>query len=53
MNHRSFLLAALALGGAPSVNAVLRFSCSELVTERLDPFVPPSSSSSSRCPQAN
>lgn len=28
------LLAAIA----PSVHAILRFSCSELVTERLDPY---------------
>ncbi|KAK4155735.1 hypothetical protein C8A00DRAFT_41665 [Chaetomidium leptoderma] len=37
----NFLAATLALAGAPSVDAVLRFSCSELVTERLDPLVFP------------
>ncbi|KAK4185361.1 hypothetical protein QBC35DRAFT_537807 [Podospora australis] len=41
MHSRSLLAAALALAGAPSVDAVLRFSCSELVTERLDPLVFP------------
>ncbi|KAE9366079.1 hypothetical protein N431DRAFT_472643 [Stipitochalara longipes BDJ] len=34
------LLAALALI-APNVNAIMRFSCSQLVTERLDPLVNP------------
>ncbi|KAL2181150.1 uncharacterized protein P884DRAFT_281448 [Thermothelomyces heterothallicus CBS 202.75] len=43
LQQRSVLAAALALAGAPSVNAVLRFSCSELVTERLDPLVFPGS----------
>jgi len=37
VQQSSFLAAALALAGAPSVDAILRFSCSELVTERLDP----------------
>jgi hypothetical protein len=41
LQQRSLFAAALALAGAPSVDAVLRFSCSELVTERLDPFVFP------------
>lgn len=39
MHSRNVLAAAVALAGAPSVHAVLRFSCSELVTERLDPYV--------------
>lgn len=41
MHSRNVLAAAVALAGAPSVHAVLRFSCSELVTERLDPLVFP------------
>lgn len=36
-------LAALALL-APGANALLRFSCSQLVTERLDPLVNPGES---------
>ncbi|KAK4223294.1 hypothetical protein QBC38DRAFT_53957 [Podospora fimiseda] len=35
------LASVLALATAPGTNAVLRFSCSELVTERLDPLVFP------------
>ncbi|KAL2262372.1 hypothetical protein VTK26DRAFT_1555 [Humicola hyalothermophila] len=48
MHRRSLLVAAiLALTGTPSVDAgVLRFSCSELVTERLDPLVFPGASQS-------
>lgn len=30
-------LAALAALGAPGVNAMLRFSCSQLLIDRLDP----------------
>lgn len=36
MLSASILTAALLLGGA-NANSVLRFSCSQLVTERLDP----------------
>ncbi len=39
LRQRSILAAALAFVGAPGVDAILRFSCSELVTERLDPSV--------------
>ncbi|KAL2147653.1 hypothetical protein VTI28DRAFT_8107 [Corynascus sepedonium] len=46
VQQRNLLAAALALAGAPSVDAVLRFSCSELVTERLDPLVFPGSNPS-------
>ncbi|KAK3295368.1 uncharacterized protein B0H64DRAFT_145002 [Chaetomium fimeti] len=46
LQQRSVLAAALALAGAPSVDAVLRFSCSELVTERLDPLVFPGAAQS-------
>ncbi|KAK3302649.1 uncharacterized protein B0T15DRAFT_562604 [Chaetomium strumarium] len=41
VQQHSLLAAALALAGAPRVDAVLRFSCSELITERLDPLVFP------------
>ncbi|KAK3388003.1 hypothetical protein B0H63DRAFT_500953 [Podospora didyma] len=40
MMYPSVLAVALALG-APSVHALLRFSCSQLVVERLDPLVFP------------
>ncbi|CAI6031194.1 unnamed protein product [Clonostachys chloroleuca] len=38
--HRSFM-GALALAAPACVNAMLRFSCSELVVDRLDPLVQP------------
>ncbi|KAK3987470.1 hypothetical protein QBC44DRAFT_400110, partial [Cladorrhinum sp. PSN332] len=41
MHYSSLFASALALAAAPGANAVLRFSCSELVTERLDPLVFP------------
>jgi hypothetical protein len=37
VEQRALLAAALALAGTPGAEAILRFSCSELVTERLDP----------------
>lgn len=49
MLHRSFLAAALAFAGAPGADAILRFSCSELVTERLDPSVLPRHATKHRC----
>ncbi|KAL2270526.1 hypothetical protein VTJ83DRAFT_2710 [Remersonia thermophila] len=41
VQQHNLLAAALALAGMPGAEAVLRFSCSELVTERLDPLVFP------------
>ncbi|KXX76195.1 putative exoglucanase GH6D [Madurella mycetomatis] len=46
MLHSSFLAAALAFAAAPGADAILRFSCSELVTERLDPLVFPGAAQS-------
>ncbi|KAK3352727.1 hypothetical protein B0T25DRAFT_456912 [Lasiosphaeria hispida] len=43
--HHGFLAAALALA-APGIHALLRFQCSQLVVERLDPLVFPGASQS-------
>jgi len=37
LKSHGLLAAALALAGSPGAEAVLRFSCSQLVVERLDP----------------
>ncbi|KAK3314592.1 hypothetical protein B0H66DRAFT_482311 [Apodospora peruviana] len=47
MQHSAFKFLAAALAvAAPSVDALLRFSCSSLVVERLDPLVFPGASQS-------
>ena len=36
---KSLVAAALIVANAPFTNALLRFACSQLVVERLDPYV--------------